>query len=783
MEDVLIGTIARVARPARRSVSLLPMRNRRAVESVVQEVDFALARYGNGRRHTPVSALQTRREAHVVERPTRSAVGGQGKVDGPLLALVLVVPVLVALVLAIALALPLSIFWAILANVTESPAGLAVFCIAATAIAFGVIELKTRWVRGRFFRRVVDLGHLTRAEPPSGHKVGSKVLGLGRLRGLALPVPEAIVLTAALGDRLAQQGVRDGAGFFSELSRFERRRVRRFLGDCHSDVVVRASFADADADHCHVGIFAHARAVASDPDAVAKAVVQVLRAADSEAARAYRKQHKLVSATTRAIILQRDVGAGVSGVAYSRGLEGEGDSVIIDYGRRRSPVRTIEYDLLTSEVRSFRGDGSMTQRVEWMRLVALSAVILEERFGTPVRLQYAVARDRLYLLEAQPVRRPARATWTCQWPVDSGSHRLPALSHDLRGGLEIERLGIVEALALAGIRAEVRADHFRYIDGAPYVDVRLLRAVLAAQSEQLLLGSPVASLLRLMRPAKLDPLPRLPASVESTPEGWSAWRKWHAEHFVRAAKEHWKLMTLRLIIDAAARTVASVSESESLRARVLCAALEWRSKGYERRCEELRKFLEQAEGLLADLARRVLARGVQAWDQMFAGDKHLHLGLDMIDRWMNGDEQTRRSLDAKWRERRTALAQREDRPAVPRLHQPALSKVADAQHSDLVGIGLVSGQVAGTAVPVDKNGPAKLADGSIAILPDGRADHCRYALAARGVVLLGGGVLSPVATLAAELGIPTILCAQARAQVLHSGRPISINGTSGVIEV
>jgi phosphoenolpyruvate-protein kinase (PTS system EI component) len=49
---------------------------------------------------------------------------------------------------------------------------------------------------------------------------------------------------------------------------------------------------------------------------------------------------------------------------------------------------------------------------------------------------------------------------------------------------------------------------------------------------------------------------------------------------------------------------------------------------------------------------------------------------------------------------------------------------------------------------------------------------------ARGVVLLTGGLASPVAALAAELSIPTVLCPAARGL---STRDVRIDGTSGEV--
>jgi phosphoenolpyruvate-protein kinase (PTS system EI component) len=65
-------------------------------------------------------------------------------------------------------------------------------------------------------------------------------------------------------------------------------------------------------------------------------------------------------------------------------------------------------------------------------------------------------------------------------------------------------------------------------------------------------------------------------------------------------------------------------------------------------------------------------------------------------------------------------------------------------------------------------------------LQDGRSEFCPHLFEARGVVLLSGGFASPVALLAAELSLPTVLCSAARTLATAD---VSIDGTSGTIQV
>ena len=51
---------------------------------------------------------------------------------------------------------------------------------------------------------------------------------------------------------------------------------------------------------------------------------------------------------------------------------------------------------------------------------------------------------------------------------------------------------------------------------------------------------------------------------------------------------------------------------------------------------------------------------------------------------------------------------------------------------------------------------------------------------ARGIVLLSGGLVSTVVELAAELGVPTVLCPAARA---FATEEVAIDGATGTVTV
>ena len=67
------------------------------------------------------------------------------------------------------------------------------------------------------------------------------------------------------------------------------------------------------------------------------------------------------------------------------------------------------------------------------------------------------------------------------------------------------------------------------------------------------------------------------------------------------------------------------------------------------------------------------------------------------------------------------------------------------------------------------------------VVADARSDVCAHLYDAAGLVLLNGGIASPVVTLAAELSLPTVLSAGARAA--QAGRTIALDGSTGLMEV
>jgi phosphohistidine swiveling domain-containing protein len=210
--------------------------------------------------------------------------------------------------------------------------------------------------------------------------------------------------------------------------------------------------------------------------------------------------------------------------------------------------------------------------------------------------------------------------------------------------------------------------------------------------------------------------------------------------------------------------------------------------------ERQRTVLEQAEAELGGVVARVLARGAAGWNAMFKGDRHLHATLEEIDRW-HQDIAFRDALEEEWKGRRAAFDQRKDTAVSLRVHRPPLIEELPAEAApgsrvagrtagrsippQVRGIGVVAGSAKGPAVVLTGQ-ERGLGVGAILLITDPRSDLCPHVFDARGVILLTGGLASPVATLAAELGVPVVLCPQARSLATHD---VTIDGATGVILV
>jgi phosphohistidine swiveling domain-containing protein len=709
------------------------------------------------------------------------------------------VPLLLVLVLAVALTLPAGLAWGAVVALFHHPVVSGV--VSAVGVA-GIGLVVERAVRKRQAGHAVSwvetLDSLGACAAAPLDAVGGKALGLAHLARLGAPVPDAVVLTSALVERIlaATAGGKGVDRVWPVLPTPARRALEAFLAGAKGKLVVRASFTDHGAKHSYAGVFPAVRDIdPTDHDRLIAAVLTVVASADDAIGREYRRRRGAGAGVARAVVVQRQIDAEVSGTVGSRGPGGRADSVTIDFARRRSPVRSHLYDLVEGKARVVVGEENVDTPA-WVHRLAVLAVTLEEELGGPVNVEFALEQDQPYVLDARPVVVAERKTWIHAPPLDVTGERLPTFAQELRGGLPLVRRVLSETLVRAGASGEIRDDEVRYVDGLVYFDAEVLRRALARLGADVLLRGGLRATLRSIAPVRKRPLPAVPTVTEITPGAWQALRGWHGRHLLGAAQvrlelvaREWLIRTLLRLIDGSGTSVEERRGHPALR-----FLLARRVREATEEAARQRTVLEHAETELGGAVARVLALGAAAWNAMFKGDRHLHATLEEIDAW-HEDLGQRDALEAQWRTRRIAFDQRKEEAIQPRVHRPALPEAQSdsALATSLApggmtgrptvpkiqGFGVVAGKAAGPAV-LYTGVEREVGVGAILMLADPRTEMCPQVYDARGIILLSGGLVSPVALLAAELGVPTVLCPAARGCATLD---VVIDGTSGTITV
>ncbi|HEX7669450.1 MAG TPA: PEP-utilizing enzyme, partial [Polyangiaceae bacterium] len=460
------------------------------------------------------------------------------------------------------------------------------------------------------------------------------------------------------------------------------------------------------------------------------------------------------------------------------------------------------YDLVEGHALPMGAPSEPFDTPAWMHRIAILAVTLEAELGGPVHVEFGIEEGQPYVLDVRRVIVPCKKTFLHAAPLDASGERRPTFGAELRGGLPLVKKVLSDLLARAGASPAVGEDEVRYTDGLVYFDVEVLRRALAELGRDVLLRGGLRATLRSIEPIRRRALPAVPTVTDVTAGAWHELRTWQGRHLLGAAEvrlelvaREWLIRTLLRLVDGSA-SVSSASASPGDRRGH--PALRWvlarRAREASEEAERQRTLLEHAEAELGGAVARVLARGAEGWNAMFKGDRHLHATLEEIDRW-HQDVSFRDGLEDEWKGRRVAFDQRKEAPPVLRVHRPALPEESSLE---AMPASLASGPAAGRSIPPQirglgvapgsAKGPAvvltgqarSLGVGAILLVSDPRSDLCPHVFDARGIVLLTGGFASPVAALAAELGVPVVLCPQARGVATHD---VTIDGTTGVILV
>ncbi len=712
------------------------------------------------------------------------------------------VPLLAVLLLAVVLALPAALVVPILGGVLRLPV-LGGLVLAALLVA--AVWVAERAFRSAETRRVpvwaCRLDVLGRSEGVRIETVGGRAVSLGRLARLGVPVPDGIVLTSELVERirLAAGGEQDIERVWRVLPSPARRELDAFLDGAKGKVVVRASFTDHGPKHSYAGVFPSVRDV--DPgsrEALIASILSVLGSSDDAIGREYRRRRGAGPGVARAVVVQRQIDGEVAGAMVSRGPSAMADSVIVDVARRRSPLRSFHYDLVEGKAAPLGFEDSAGTPA-WMHRLAVLAVTLEAEFGGPVKVEYAVEDGQPYVLDVRRITVPERKTWVHARPLDASTERMVPFALELRGGLPLVRRVLERMLERAGAAGPVREDEVRYADGLVYVDAEVVRRALARLGADVLLSGGLTATLRSTAAVKPRPLPSVPTVTEITKDAWPELRAWHGEHLLGAASVRLELVAREWLIHTLLRLVDG--DGTSKEARRGHPALRWllrrRVRQASDEAERQRGVLEKAEAELGSAVARVLARSAGGWNAMFKGDRHLHATLDEIDRWQ-AEPGAREALETEWRSRGVAFDRRKDQPMMARVHRPALPEqpadavpvtgpmsIAPGRTSSrakvpkLAGVAAAGGIGKGPLVLLAGHEPGK-GEGAIIALAEMRPELSAEVYDARGVVLLSGGLASSVVELAAELGVPAVLCPGARG---FATEDVTIDGSTGTVQV
>ena len=690
------------------------------------------------------------------------------------------VPLLAVIALSVVLSLG-GAFWTLLVQAIGSEVGAQVALGSLTLIVLGGMEVFLRRREERPARGVLDLEALVVRSGIPVSAVGGKALMLARLRRSGIPVPDAIVMTSELCAALIEARPDGASGVWAAIPYWGKKCFHNFLhGSRGSKLIIRSSFVENSSKLRHPGIYPSVRNInPNDPGGVLDAIFKVLQGLEGESAKLYRRRNKIPGVAARAIIIQRQIDADTLGISESRGEQGRADTVTIDYTLKRSRTRSVRYDIVNRQAHPLGSVDSLPgQTHAFMWRLAMLSVALEVEMEAPVQIEFAVYEGQLFVLQVRLIPPTARTTWLSSAPIDIGARRNPRLLQDLRGGIPLIRSAIGNAMRDVGVVDGPTDAELKLIEDTPYIDAQVLRRVLARNTIDILLNLRQRQMLRLIRPIRR--LPPVPTDSADVGDSWKRLRDWYAH----ASGEQLRLLTRRWLLEDAVQMVGAESGAAAVEQRVH-PVLRWLLRVSLARCAKevhrTHSLFETAEEQVHKVAPMILARGAEAWDAMFIGDRYLHTSLEELDNWLEGKED-RNALEAKWKLWRDDFLKREGQEIEERIHEPRLKspKEPKPNKSLIFGVAVVPGRTKGSAQRVGAPS-APRAEDTIVILPDGRADFAPFVFFANGIILQGGGILSPVAALAQELKVPTVLCTEILPTDLTSGRTIQLDGALGVV--
>ncbi|MDJ1182532.1 PEP/pyruvate-binding domain-containing protein [Roseofilum casamattae] len=261
---------------------------------------------------------------------------------------------------------------------------------------------------------------LTANAKPDRQYLGGKAASLARLCALDCSIPDWFAVSPrAFAESLRKEQYNKlEAGTISEDTaqwhiqdniKIELEQALKQLCPNGEQVAVRSSAVDEDGmAYSFAGQLESFLFV--PPEEVGDRIIQVWQSGFSDRILAYRQQHDLGLPKPPAVLVQRMVDAEVAGVAFAadpvtgqRGIvtiaatKGVGEGLVSGEVDGET-YRINRYGELVSEAIA---DGLLTQE-NWQAIASLVREVSQE-FGCPQDIEWAIANNRLYLLQSRPI--------------------------------------------------------------------------------------------------------------------------------------------------------------------------------------------------------------------------------------------------------------------------------------------------------------------------------------------------------------------------------------------
>jgi pyruvate,water dikinase len=242
-------------------------------------------------------------------------------------------------------------------------------------------------------------------------EIGGKAASLASLAAARMPIPPWFAIRPSLATPVGDELPPPIAADLCDA-------VRALLRDAPpaQRLAVRSSAIDEDgATHSFAGQFESHLGVA--PDDVRARVLDVWRSASAPRVEAYRREHHLPALPRLpAVIVQWMVEADASGVAFSADpVSGQRSVCVVDAVRGigdRLVSGELDADsfrvardgaIIDRQLGSSRGTGAPAVTDEQVRAVAELARRCAAHFGRPQDIEWAIAGERLFLLQARAI--------------------------------------------------------------------------------------------------------------------------------------------------------------------------------------------------------------------------------------------------------------------------------------------------------------------------------------------------------------------------------------------